>query len=113
MTTICVSGAPLMASASRVFPAHCEQAWHLYYLLMPDPPSQAALISHLKERGIGAVFHYRPLHLSPFALQWGNQAGQCPVAEDVSDRIVRLPLFYALSPGEQDRVIGAILEFDA
>ncbi|MCB1234814.1 MAG: dTDP-4-amino-4,6-dideoxygalactose transaminase [Verrucomicrobiae bacterium] len=94
-------------------PAHCEQAWHLYYLLMPDPPSQAALISHLKERGIGAVFHYRPLHLSPFALQWGNQAGQCPVAEDVSDRIVRLPLFYALSPGEQDRVIGAILEFDA
>jgi dTDP-4-amino-4,6-dideoxygalactose transaminase len=92
-------------------PPHCEQAWHMYYLMMPDARAQTALIAHLKARNICAVFHYRPLHLSPYAARWGRGEGSCPVAEDVCDRIVRLPFFISLTAAEQDRVIEALHDF--
>ena len=50
----------------------CEQAWHMYYVLMPSMESRQALIAHLKGRGILAVFHYLPLHLSEYAKRWGG-----------------------------------------
>jgi dTDP-4-amino-4,6-dideoxygalactose transaminase len=95
-----------------VTPAHCEPAWHMYYLLMPTPGSRTALIAHLKERGIMAVFHYLPLNLSLMGRRHGGKAGDCPVTEDISDRLVRLPFFTSLDEADQARVIGAILCFD-
>ncbi|MBL9153183.1 MAG: dTDP-4-amino-4,6-dideoxygalactose transaminase [Verrucomicrobiales bacterium] len=92
-------------------PDHCEQAWHMYYLMMPDAAGQTALIQHLKARDILAVFHYRPLHLSPYAARWGGREGDCPVAESVCDRIVRLPFYNDLSETDQDRVIEALLDY--
>jgi dTDP-4-amino-4,6-dideoxygalactose transaminase len=92
-------------------PAHCEQAWHMFYLLLPSLAARTALIEHLKAREILAVFHNLPLHLSTYAARWGGQPGDCPVTEDVSDRLLRLPFFFALSPAEQDAVIAAVREF--
>lgn len=92
-------------------PGHCEQAFHMYYLLLPDLASRTALIAHLKERGILAVFHYLPLHLSEFARRWGGRPGDCPVTEAVSDQLLRLPLFYAMSEEQQGRVIEAVTSF--
>lgn len=92
-------------------PEHCEQAFHMYYLLLPDLASRTALIAHLKERGILAVFHYLPLHLSEFARRWGGRPGDCPVTEAVSDQLLRLPLFYAMSEEQQGRVIEAVTNF--
>lgn len=92
-------------------PAHCEQAWHMYYLLMPDLRSRTALIAHLRQQHIHAVFHYQSLHLSPFAQQWCGRPGDCPVTESVSDRLVRLPFFNSMRPDEQSRVIDGILAF--
>lgn len=96
-----------------VIPAHCRQTHHMYYLLMPDLAARTAFIAHLKARNIVAVFHYLPLHLSRYAQQWGGAAGDCPVAEDVSDRLVRLPFFTSLDADQQQRVIDAVLEFRA
>ena len=94
-----------------VVPAHCEQAFHMFYLLMPSLDVRQRLIAHLRERGILAVFHYLPLHLSPMGRSFGGHPGDCPVTEDVSNRLVRLPFFNTLTEAEQDEVIGAILEF--
>ncbi len=94
-----------------IVPAHCEQAYHMYYLLLPDLETRTALIAHLKARGILAVFHYLPLHLSEFARQWGGRVGDCPVTETVSDQLLRLPLFYSMSDEQQERVIAAVTSF--
>jgi dTDP-4-amino-4,6-dideoxygalactose transaminase len=92
-------------------PAHCEQAWHMYYLLLPSLAKRQALIAHLKQRDIHAVFHYLPLHLSEYAARWGGRAGDCPVTEDMSDRLLRLPFFAELSETAQAGVIEAVAAF--
>jgi len=94
-----------------VVPAHCEQAYHMYYLLMPSLEARTALIAHLKARGVHAVFHYLPLHLSEYATRWGGKPGDCPVTEDVSDRLLRLPFFNTFEDRQQGRVITALQEF--
>jgi dTDP-4-amino-4,6-dideoxygalactose transaminase len=94
-----------------VVPAHCEQAHHMYYLLLPSLERRTALIAHLKAQGIHAVFHYLPLHLSEFAARWGGKAGDCPVTEDVSDRLLRLPFFNSITDDQQEIVIQAMQAF--
>ena len=94
-----------------VIPAHCEQTYHMYYLLLPSLEARQALIAHLKARGILSVFHYLPLHLSERGLALGGRPGQCPVTEDVSDRLLRLPLFFSLSAADQEEVVAAIRAF--
>jgi dTDP-4-amino-4,6-dideoxygalactose transaminase len=79
-------------------------------MLLPSLAGRQALITHLKERGILAVFHYVPLHLSDYARQVGSR-GDCPVAADLSDRLLRLPLYFNLSEADQMRVIEAVLSF--
>ena len=94
-----------------IVPSHCEQAWHMYYLLLETLDDRQAMIHHLRARGIGAVFHYLPLHLSEYGSRWGGKAGDCPVTESVSDRLVRLLFYNLLSEEEQTRVIEAVREF--
>src|SRR5258708_5899804 len=94
-----------------VVPAHCEQSYHMYYLVMPSLETRQALISFLKSRGILSVFHYLPLHLSPMGLQMGGKRGACPVSEEKSERLIRLPFYNHLSPSAQDQVIAAIKQF--
>jgi dTDP-4-amino-4,6-dideoxygalactose transaminase len=85
----------------------------MYYLLLPSLAVRSRLIAHLKARGILAVFHYLPLHLSPMGRKLGGVAGECPVAEDVSERLLRLPMYVGLGDGEQDEVIAALEDFRA
>jgi len=92
-------------------PGDREQPFHLFYLILPSRESRRELIAHLKERGILAVFHYLPLHLSEMGRSFGAVPGDCPVTEDVSDRLVRLPFFNDLTEEEQTRVVDAIREF--
>jgi dTDP-4-amino-4,6-dideoxygalactose transaminase len=91
-----------------VVPEHCEQPFHMFAVLMPSLEERAALIEHLRARGILAVFHYLPLHLSAMGRRYGGRPGQCPVAEDASDRLLRLPFYTGLSEAEQAEVIDAI-----
>lgn len=94
-------------------PAHCEQAYHLFYVLLPSLACREALIAHLKSRGILGVFHYVPLHTSEAGMRFGGRKGQCPVTEDVSDRLLRLPFYNSLTDEEQLSVIEAVQSFRA
>jgi dTDP-4-amino-4,6-dideoxygalactose transaminase len=84
---------------------------HLFYLLMPSLQARTALIEHMKALHILLVFHYQPLHLSEMGRRFGGRVGQCPVTEDVADRLVRLPLFYQLTDPDQARVINGVRMF--
>jgi dTDP-4-amino-4,6-dideoxygalactose transaminase len=94
-----------------VVPAHCEQAYHMFYLLMPTGAQRDAMMQHLKQRGICAVFHYLPLHLSPMGRRFGGREGDCPVTESVSARLLRLPFYTSLDASDQDAVIDAVRAF--
>lgn len=93
-------------------PAYCDQAYHMFFMLLPTLNLRQAFIAHLRESGIQCVFHYLPLHLSDMGMKYGGRSGDCPVTERVSDQLVRLPFHNALTEDEQQRVIDAILEFD-
>lgn len=94
-----------------VVPPRCEQAWHMYYLLAPSLEKRQALIAHLRGRQVFAVFHYLPLHSSEYGSRWGGRVGDCPVTEDTSDRILRLPFYNSMTQDEQTRVIESIRTF--
>ena len=83
----------------------------MFYVIMPSFESRQALISHLADLGILAVFHYLPLHLSPMGLRFGGHQGDCPVTEDLADRLLRFPFFTGMSSSEQARVIDAVRAF--
>lgn len=92
-------------------PVYCEQPAHLFYLLLPSLEKRQALIDHLKARGILSVFHYLPLHLSDMGQQYGGRPGDCPVTEDISDRLLRLPLYKDMTEADMAEVVDAVRSF--
>ena len=92
-------------------PAHCEQTYHMFYMLFPNLEARTKAIAHLKERGIQAVFHYLPLHLSPMGEKYGGKVGDCPVTEQISDQLIRLPFYTNMTEDEQKTVIAVLKEF--
>jgi dTDP-4-amino-4,6-dideoxygalactose transaminase len=92
-------------------PEHCDQSYHLFYLLLPDESRRNEFISYMSANQASAVFHYLPLNVSPMGKLFGGREGQCPVTEDVSGRLVRLPFYTDMTPDEQDRVVELCLNF--
>jgi dTDP-4-amino-4,6-dideoxygalactose transaminase len=106
--------APLAAAGLLrlpVTPPECTGNYHLFHVLLPDQATRDSLIARLKQSGITAVFHYVPLHTSPMGQRYGCRPGDLPVTEDVSGRLLRLPVFYEITPGEQERVVDAIVAY--
>lgn len=80
-----------------VVPAECVHNAHMYYLLLPSLSARTKFIESLRDRGIGSVFHYIPLHSAPAGRQFGRTHGNAlPITDDLSDRLVRLPLWVGL-----------------
>jgi dTDP-4-amino-4,6-dideoxygalactose transaminase len=94
-----------------IVPSHCEQTYPMFYVLLPLLAQRQALIAHLKAHGILGVFHYLPLHLSEMGQRFGGKPGDCPVTENVSDRLLRLPFYNSLSEADQDFVVSTIKAF--
>ena len=94
-----------------VIPDGCTTNYHMFYILLESEPVRAALIEHLKKQGILAVFHYVPLHTSPMGLTMGYRKGMLPVTEDVSERVLRLPMYFDLTDTQVDEVTSAIWNF--
>jgi len=92
-------------------PKHCEQPYHMFYMIMPSYEDRQALIAHLKSRSILAVFHYLPLHLSDMGIRLGGKESNCPVTEDISDRLIRLPFYNDLTEPEQESIVEGIFNF--
>jgi dTDP-4-amino-4,6-dideoxygalactose transaminase len=93
-------------------PDHCGQPYHLFYLVTASLEQRTRLIAHLRQRGILAVFHYLPLHLSEMGQRFGGKPGDCPVTEDLSDRVLRLPFYTDLASEDLDYVVDSLHAFD-
>jgi dTDP-4-amino-4,6-dideoxygalactose transaminase len=92
-------------------PGYCDQPYHMFYILLPSLNDRQALIAHLKEREILSVFHYLPLHLSDMGRELGGKAGDCPVTENISDRLLRLPFYVELTDADLEYVVSALCKF--
>jgi dTDP-4-amino-4,6-dideoxygalactose transaminase len=91
-------------------PMDREQSFHMFYFLAPNLDERQGFIKRLKDSDIGAVFHYVPLHDAPAALSFSKREFHCPITNDISDRLVRLPFFTGMSIEEQHRVIEVIID---
>ncbi len=89
-----------------VVPEHCTHNAHMYYLLLPDLAARTRYIAALKARGVGAVFHYIPLHSSPAGTRLGRHDAPLPVTDGHSERLVRMPLWVGLED-QLDAVLEA------
>ncbi|MBL1174612.1 dTDP-4-amino-4,6-dideoxygalactose transaminase [Pantanalinema sp. GBBB05] len=91
-------------------PLHCQHNGHIYHLLLNDLETRSRLLAHLKAQGIQATFHYVPLHSAPAGQKYGRVAGDMSVTNDLSDRILRLPLSSSLTVAEVDQIIACVLD---
>jgi len=94
-----------------VVPPHCSANYHMFYVLTADIEERTALIAHLRAAGILAVFHYVPLHSSPFARSLGVPQRHLPRTEELSARLVRLPMYFDLTDQEVEEVASVVLDF--
>jgi dTDP-4-amino-4,6-dideoxygalactose transaminase len=83
---------------------------HLFALLLPDQRRRDPFLAFLRERGIGATFHYVPLHSSPFWRRIAGEVPSLPVTDRVAASLARLPLHPRLTGEDVDRVVDAVLE---
>ena len=93
-----------------VIPPRCTHNGHMFYVLLRDLAERGRFIEHLKQRNVHGVFHYVPLHSSPAGIRLGRAQGPLRRTVDLSERIVRLPLWLGLE-ARQDEVIAAAHEF--
>jgi dTDP-4-amino-4,6-dideoxygalactose transaminase len=84
---------------------------HLFYLFADTMATRLALAAHLKAQGIASVSHYVPLHSSPAGRKWGRASGELKVTDSVSDRLLRLPVFYGMTDAQVDAVVDAVRGF--
>ena len=94
-----------------VIPDGCVHNAHMFYIKVRDLDERTALISHLKEQGVMAVFHYVPLHSSPAGLKFGRFHGKDEFTTKESDRLVRLPMYYGLQPKACSQVVNSVKGF--
>ncbi len=91
-------------------PADCQHNAHIYHLLLDSLETRTAVLKHLKKNGVQAAFHYVPLHSSPAGLKYCRTVGNLSVTDDISDRILRLPMSANMTMAECDRIISLVLE---
>ena len=84
---------------------------HIFYVSTRSLKERSCLIKHLSERDISSVFHYVPLHSSPAGMRFGRIASPMTVTEEMSDRILRLPMFYGIDNSDVDAVVESIYSF--
>lgn len=92
-------------------PAYNTPNYHIFYILLQDGEQRDTLLAHLKKEKISAVFHYIPLHTSKMGEKLGYKKGDFPLSVDLSERIIRLPLFASLAGEQIDYICEKIYKF--
>jgi dTDP-4-amino-4,6-dideoxygalactose transaminase len=90
-------------------PADREQAYHMFYVMLPDADTRGRVLAGMRDRGVHATFHFVPLHSSPGGRRFAARELPCPVSDLVSARLLRLPFYTDLTEAEADLVVGAFL----
>ncbi|HEC23872.1 MAG TPA: dTDP-4-amino-4,6-dideoxygalactose transaminase [Chloroflexi bacterium] len=91
-----------------VVPAECEHNGHIFYLLFRDLEHRTAVQARLREAGVQATFHYVPLHDSPAGKRYGRAQRELPLTRQMSERLLRLPLWAGMTDDEVSYVIEAV-----
>jgi len=86
-------------------PEGCDAAYHLFHVLMPDKATRDAVMEEMRQEGINPTFHYVPLHSSIGGRRFAARETDCPVTTDISDRLMRMPFFNALTDAQIARVV--------
>ncbi|MBM0740836.1 dTDP-4-amino-4,6-dideoxygalactose transaminase [Phormidium sp. CLA17] len=94
-----------------IVPQHCQHNAHMYYLLLPSLATRTAFIDALKQQGIQTVFHYIPLHSSPAGKKYGRSTADLVHTEALSERLVRLPLWFGMTDNDVNQVIQAAINY--
>jgi dTDP-4-amino-4,6-dideoxygalactose transaminase len=84
---------------------------HMYYVLLDSLTTRSQLIAHLKVQSIHPVFHYVPLHSSPAGRRYGREGSRMQITDDLSERLLRLPVYYEMCTEEISRICNAIRAF--
>ncbi len=84
---------------------------HIMYIITGSLDERTRLMEYLQERSIKAVFHYVPLHSSPMGKKCCRAHGNLTHTDGISERLLRLPLYYEMSDDEVERVVEAVEEF--
>ncbi|MDI9559943.1 MAG: dTDP-4-amino-4,6-dideoxygalactose transaminase [Pseudomonadota bacterium] len=92
---------------------YCESNGHIFYVLANSLEVRDALMKRFRENDINAIFHYVPLHSSPAGVKYGRVGSAMNVTDDISDRLLRLPLYFEMTDVEVDRVIDVLSLFFA
>jgi len=92
-----------------VIPDHCDPAYHMFYVLLPDRATRDSVLAAMRVDGIQTTFHYVPLHSSEAGRRFAARATECPVTDDISGRLLRLPFYNNLSADDVDRVVTSFL----
>jgi dTDP-4-amino-4,6-dideoxygalactose transaminase len=93
-----------------IVPEACDPAWHLFYVLVPKAHQRPAVMKDLQQQGIRTTFHYVPLHTSDGGRRFSARPTKCPVSSDISARLIRLPFYNTLAPGQVQRVATALVD---
>ena len=88
-------------------PADCESAYHMYHVLLPDRATRDKVLVGMREQGVQATFHYVPLHSSDAGRRFAARQIECPVTDDISGRLLRLPFYNNLTEAEAEQVVNA------
>ena len=92
-------------------PEDCESNYHMFYIILSDREIRDGLMAFLKQNGIQSVFHFIPLHTSPMGQSFGYHAGDLPVTEQFSGRLLRLPFYFEMTETELERVVRLLQSF--
>ena len=92
-------------------PEYCKHNAHMYYIKCRDFEERKALIEYLLSKEILPASHYIPLHSSKAGLLYGRFHGEDRYTTRESERLLRLPMYYALTEEDQDEVILRVKEF--
>jgi len=94
-----------------VIPDSCSHNAHIFYILLNSEKQRDGLLAFLRTKGVGAVFHYIPLHLGPAGRNMGYKKGDLPVTEDFSSRLLRLPVFPDMTAEQKDHIVRSVREY--
>lgn len=104
-----------LANAGKIelatVPVECKHNAHMFYVKAADIKERTALLKHLVNNGVLAVFHYVPLHSAPAGLKFGEFRGEDKFTTSESNRLFRLPMYYGLRRDDLDFVCDKIEEF--
>jgi dTDP-4-amino-4,6-dideoxygalactose transaminase len=91
-----------------IVPKECQHNAHMYYVLLASEIDRQMVLDELKKNNVYSVFHYVPLHSSPGGKRYGRTHGELVVTDEISERLIRLPLWVGLTNEQQEYIVKVL-----